>query len=161
MGVALNPLVGAISAGCPAVVKMADQSPASAALVGRLLPRYLDTQAYGVVLGAVEETTQLLDLQWGHIFFTGGINIGRIVAAAAAKYVTPLTLELGGKSPVIISPDCDVKLAAKRVLHGKVQNTGQVCVGLRLHGQTTHGIFIDLRVSGLRPSPAFGRPRVL
>ena len=100
-----------------------------AALLASLLPRYLDTQAYGVVLGAVEETTTLLDLQWGHIFFTGGVNIGRIVATAAAKNVTPVTLELGGKSPVIISPDCDVKLAAKRVLHGKVQNTGQVGVG--------------------------------
>ena len=93
-----------------------------------LLPKYLDPAAYTIVNGAVKETTALLGLRWDHIFFTGGTKIGQIVATAAAKFVTPLTLELGGKSPVIVDSNSDVELAAKRVLWGKVQNNGQLCV---------------------------------
>ena len=81
---------------------------------------------YAVVNGAVAETRALLDLPWAHIFFTGGAKVGRLVAAAAAKFTTPLTLKLGGKSPVIVAPDYDLELAAKRILFGKVQNVGQV-----------------------------------
>lgn len=108
------------------MLKPSECTPHVAALMAELVPKYLDTEAYGVVNGAVDEIKALLDLQWGHIFFTGSTRIGRIIAAAAAKYTTPLTLELGGKSPVIISPDYDLELAAKRVLYGKVQNVGQV-----------------------------------
>lgn len=107
-------------------MKPSECTPATAALIAELVPKYLDPQAYSVVNGAVEETKALLDLQWGHIFFTGSARIGRIVAAAAAKFTTPVTLELGGKSPVIVSPDYDLELAAKRILYGKVQNAGQV-----------------------------------
>lgn len=107
-------------------MKPSECTPATAALIAELVPKYLDPTAYAVVNGAVTETKALLDLKWGHIFFTGSARIGQLVAAAAAKFATPVTLELGGKSPVIISPDYDLELAAKRVLYGKVQNVGQV-----------------------------------
>ncbi|EKM49549.1 uncharacterized protein PHACADRAFT_153983 [Phanerochaete carnosa HHB-10118-sp] len=119
------PLVGCIAAGCPAVLKPSEHAPASSALLASLIPQYLDTQAYVVVQGAVPQATALLDFPWGHIFFTGGIHNGRKIAAAAAKFVTPLTLELGSKSPVIVSPECDMELVAKRMLYGKLLNTGQ------------------------------------
>ncbi|KAI0790454.1 Aldehyde/histidinol dehydrogenase [Abortiporus biennis] len=123
-----NPLVGAIAAGCPVALKPSESSPACSALIAELVPKYLDQDAYIVVNGAVPETTALLDLRWDHIFFTGGGSVGRVVAAAAAKFVTPVTLELGGKSPVIIDSDCDIEVAAKRTLFGKLQNNGQLCV---------------------------------
>ncbi|PSR73048.1 hypothetical protein PHLCEN_2v11089, partial [Hermanssonia centrifuga] len=124
----LSPLVGAIAAGCPAVLKPSESTPTCSAIMAALVAKYLDPAAYTVILGAVEETTVLLELQWNHIFFTGGTNIGRKIAAAAGKNLTPLTLELGGKSPVVIDADCDVELVAKRLLFGKVQNAGQLCV---------------------------------
>ena len=119
-------MVGAIAAGCPTVVKPSEVSSSVSALFAELFPKYLDPAAYAVVQGAVPETTHILELRWSHIVYTGSGKVGRIVAAAAAKHVTPLTLELGGKSPVIIAPDCDLELAAKRTLFGKVQNSGQV-----------------------------------
>lgn len=92
-----------------------------------LVAKYLDPAAYVVVQGGPDVATALLDLRWDHIFFTGSGRIGRIVAAAAAKHVTPVTLELGGKCPVVIDVDCDLDLAAKRTLYGKIQNAGRVC----------------------------------
>ena len=80
-----------------------------------------------MVNGGARETTALLDLRWDHILYTGSVTVGRIVAAAAAKYVTPMTLELGGKSPVVVDAGYDLDLAAKRILFGKAQNSGQVC----------------------------------
>lgn len=118
--------MGAISAGCPALLKPSESSRAVSTLISQLVPKYLDPNAYIVVNGAVEETTAVLNLRWDHIFFTGGGRIGRIVATAAAKFVTPCTLELGGKSPVIVDKDCELEIAAKRVLYGKLQNAGQV-----------------------------------
>lgn len=113
-------------------MKPSECTPATTKLITALVSKYLDPDAYVVVNGAVPETRALLDVSWAHIFFTGGLKIGRIIATAAAKFVTPVTLELGGKSPVIISPDYDLELAAKRLLYGKVQNVGQVSVPLIL-----------------------------
>ena len=126
-----QPLVGALAAGCPAVLKPSESTPTCSALIAALLPKYLDPAAYAVVLGAATETTALLQYRWDHIFFTGGGKVGRIIAAKAGEMLTPVTLELGGKSPVIIDTDCDFDLAAKRILFGKVQNSGQVRVLLR------------------------------
>ena len=123
----LLPLVGAIAAGCPTVVKPSEVSSNVSELLSQLFAKYLDPAAYVLVQGAVPETTRLLELRWNHIVYTGSGRVGRIVAAAAAKHVTPVTLELGGKSPVIITPDCDLELAARRLLFGKAQNSGQVC----------------------------------
>jgi aldehyde dehydrogenase (NAD+) len=108
------------------VLKPSEITAHSAALMTDLVPRYLDTSAYVVVNGAVPETTALLDLRWDHIMYTGGTAVGRIVAAAAAKHVTPITLELGGKTPVVVDAGYDLDLAAKRLLFGKVQAAGQV-----------------------------------
>lgn len=120
-------MVGAIAAGCPVVLKPAEATPNASTLIAKLLPKYLDPAAYAVVNGGIPETSALLELRWDHIFFTGGPKVGQIVATAAAKHITPVTLELGGKSPVIIDTDCDLELAAKRTLYGKLQNAGQVC----------------------------------
>ncbi|OCH89619.1 NAD-aldehyde dehydrogenase [Obba rivulosa] len=124
----LTPLVGAIAAGCAAVLKPSEQAPATAALLTELLPRYLDPTLYRIVNGGVPETTRLLELPWDHIMYTGNGRVARIVAAAAAKHLTPVSTELGGKSPVVIDPKCDLKTAAKRIFWGKVANAGQICL---------------------------------
>ncbi|MEV7489693.1 aldehyde dehydrogenase family protein [Streptomyces sp. ARC12] len=122
----LNPLVGALAAGNAAVVKPSELAPATSALLARLLPRYLE--AVAVVEGAVEETTQLLAQRFDRIFYTGNGTVGRIVAGAAAKNLTPITLELGGKSPVFIDETADMAVTARRLAWGKFTNAGQTCV---------------------------------
>ncbi|KAH0833838.1 aldehyde dehydrogenase [Lanmaoa asiatica] len=123
-----QPLIGAIAAGCCAVLKPSEAVPHVSQLFADLLPKYLDPSAYRVVNGAVQEATKLLELQWDHIFYTGNSRVARIVASAAAKYLTPLSLELGGKSPVLVDSAYDMDLAAKRILWGKCNNAGQICV---------------------------------
>lgn len=110
------------------VVKPSEVSVCCSKLLAELFPRYLNPSAFRIVLGGVTETTHLLELRWNHIFFTRSSRIGKIIAAAAAKYVTPVTLELGGKSPVYVDTETDVRIAARRILWGKQRNTGQVCV---------------------------------
>lgn len=123
------PLIGAIAAGCTCLIKPSEHAQASAALIEKLIPQYLDPDAYAVCLGAVEETTHVLGLKWDHIFYTGSTSVGRIIAEAAAKQLTPVTLELGGQSPVFVDGDStNIEIAAKRILWGKQQNAGQVCV---------------------------------
>ncbi|KAI8986613.1 aldehyde dehydrogenase [Trametes punicea] len=124
----LNPLIGAIAAGCTAVLKPSELVPNLTQLLVNLTSQYLDPSAYVVVKGGVPETTHALDLRWDHIFYTGNTRVGRIVASAAGRHLTPVTLELGGKSPVVIADDCDLDIAARRVLFGKTQNAGQLCV---------------------------------
>ena len=109
-------MVGAIAAGCPVLLKPAEATASVAALLADLVPKYLDPAAYAVVNGAVDETRALLDLRWAHIFFTGSTKVGRIVAAAAARHTTPLTLELGGNDPAIVLDDVDPKEIAQSVL---------------------------------------------
>ncbi|KAK4700715.1 hypothetical protein P7C70_g5528, partial [Phenoliferia sp. Uapishka_3] len=127
-GLLIGPLVGAIAAGCPAVIKPSEQDTAVAALFAELIPKYLDTSAYKVVNGAIDETTALLKLRWDHIFYTGGGTVGKIIAHAAAEHLTPVTLELGGKSPALVFDDADVVTAAKRIMWGKFVNSGQICM---------------------------------
>ncbi|WWC98379.1 hypothetical protein V866_005270 [Kwoniella sp. B9012] len=124
----LCPLIGAIAAGCPAVIKVSEHAPSSSALIAELLPRYLDPEGYAVVLGAAEESTKLLEKPWGHILYTGSGNVGKIVAAAAAKTLTPTTLELGGKSPVVVSSCANMKIAARRMFTIKQMAAGQICI---------------------------------
>ncbi|EIM88943.1 NAD-aldehyde dehydrogenase [Stereum hirsutum FP-91666 SS1] len=124
----LGPLAGAIAAGCACVMKPSELTPAFSALLADLVPNYLDQSLYRVINGAIPETTKLLELQWDHLLYTGGARVGKIVLAAAAQTLTPVTTELGGKSPVFIDPNTDLKLAAKRVIWGKVTNAGQTCV---------------------------------
>ena len=103
-------------------------APHSALLLTELLPRYIDNSCFRIVNGAVKEVTALLQHPYGHILYTGAGPVGRIVMAAAAKYLTPVTLELGGKSPVIVTAKADVALAAKRIAWGKFFNAGQTCM---------------------------------
>jgi len=123
----LSPLIAALSGGNAAVLKPSEVSPASAAALAELVPQYLDPDAVSVVTGGVDETTKLLEQKWDHIFFTGGTSIGRIVMAAAAKNLTPVVLELGGKSPAIVHDSADLKVAARRIAHGRWLNAGQTC----------------------------------
>ncbi len=123
----LSPLIAALSGGNAAVLKPSEVSPASADALARLVPQYLDKDAVSVVTGGVDETTALLEQKWDHIFFTGGTAIGRIVMTAAAKNLTPVVLELGGKSPAIVDASADLQVAARRIAHGRWLNAGQTC----------------------------------
>lgn len=125
---AISPLAAALAAGNTVAVKPSEVSPASSAVMARLLPQYLDADAVEVIEGGVAETTDLLDQRWDHILYTGGPTVGRIVAAAAAKHLTPVTLELGGKTPTIIHKDANLKQAARRVAFAKFCNAGQTCI---------------------------------
>ena len=125
---ALSPVIGALAAGNAVLVKPSELAPTTSALIAELLPRYLDPLAVAVVEGGVPETTALLDQRFDAIFYTGNGRVGRIVMTAAAKHLTPVTLELGGKSPVYVDETADLRIAAKRIAWGKYLNAGQTCV---------------------------------
>ncbi|KAJ3558601.1 hypothetical protein NM688_g822 [Phlebia brevispora] len=121
-------MAGAIAAGNTVVLKPSELTPATAQLLAELFPKYLDPECYRLVNGDVPVVSKLLELPWNHILYTGNGRVAKIVLTAAAKTLSPVTTELGGKSPVIIDPRCDMKLAARRILWGKFSNAGQLCV---------------------------------
>jgi aldehyde dehydrogenase (NAD+) len=123
-----SPLVGALAAGNAVVLKPSEVTPHVSAVLARHVPDYLDTEAVALVEGGVEETTALLGERFDHIFYTGNGHVGRIVMEAAAKHLTPVTLELGGKSPCIVDDDVDVDVTARRIAWGKFMNAGQTCI---------------------------------
>lgn len=125
---ALSPAVGALAAGNALVVKPSELAPRTSALLAELLPRHLDARVVAVVEGGGPETTELLEQRFDSIFYTGNGRVGRIVAAAAARHLTPVTLELGGKSPVYVDGSGDLAAAAERIVWGKFLNAGQTCV---------------------------------
>ncbi|MCH8249492.1 MAG: aldehyde dehydrogenase family protein [Proteobacteria bacterium] len=118
----------AIAAGNCVVIKPSELAPAASALLTQLVPEYLDSDCIKVIDGAVPETTALLEQPFDHILYTGGGSVGRIVMAAAAKHLTPVTLELGGKSPCIVLPDANLETTARRIAWGKFSNAGQICI---------------------------------
>ncbi|MFJ5263172.1 aldehyde dehydrogenase family protein [Streptomyces sp. NPDC088387] len=124
----LAPVAGALASGNAVVAKPSELAPATSAAVARLLPEYLDTDAVAVVEGAIPETTALLAERFDHIFYTGNGTVGRIVMRAAAEHLTPVTLELGGKSPAYVDRDADLEVVAARLARGKFLNAGQTCV---------------------------------
>jgi aldehyde dehydrogenase (NAD+) len=124
----LEPLAAALAAGNCVVCKPSELAPASSAVLARLIPRHVDPDAVAVVEGAVPETTALLRLRWDHIFFTGSTGVGRVVMEAAAKHLTPVVLELGGKSPTIVAADADLETTARRIMWAKHFNAGQTCI---------------------------------
>ncbi|XP_021193191.2 aldehyde dehydrogenase, dimeric NADP-preferring isoform X2 [Helicoverpa armigera] len=124
----LLPMSGAISAGNAVIVKPSELASACAAFVAETLPKYLDSDAVIVVEGGPQETTELLQQKFDYIFFTGGTSIGKIIYEAAVKNLTPVTLELGGKSPTYIDNTVDMMVTAKRILWGKFINSGQTCI---------------------------------
>ena len=107
------PLLGAIAAGNCVLIKPSEVTPETSALLARLLPQYLDDSCVRVFEGGIPETTAILEQQFDHIMYTGNGTVGRIVMAAAAKHLTPVSLELGGKSPVIVNNDANIDVAAK------------------------------------------------
>lgn len=128
----LSPLIGALAAGNTAVLKPSELSVHTSSMIKRLIEGTI-VKKYGegyvtVIEGGVDTSTALLAEHFDYIFFTGGISVGRIVMEAAAKQLTPVTLELGGKSPCIVHRDADLRLAAKRIVWGKFMNSGQTCV---------------------------------
>jgi len=118
----------AIAAGNCVIIKPSELAPATSALIAKCVAEYLDTDAVRVVEGGVAETTELLEQAFDHILYTGGGNVARIVMSAAAKNLTPVTLELGGKSPCVVLPDADLEVTARRIAWGKFTNAGQTCI---------------------------------
>lgn len=164
---ALSPVVGALAAGNTVVIKPSELAPATSEAIARLLPEALDGAAVAVVEGGAEATTELLEQRFDHIFYTGGGRVARIIARAAAEHLTPVTLELGGKSPVYVDNSVSLADAAKRIAWGKFMNAGQTCVApdyvlgrpevlerLSLHlADAVH----DLYGSAIERNPDYGR----
>lgn len=124
----LAPYIAAIAAGNCAVLKPSELSPATSSLVAKLIPQYMDTSCVEVIEGAKDEATALLACQWDHIFYTGGEAVGKIVMTAAARHLTPVTLELGGKSPCFVDKKTNLQVTARRLVWGKWMNAGQTCI---------------------------------
>lgn len=125
---ALGPFIGAIAAGCTGVLKPSEVSPATAMVLKKIVEESLDPSAYAVINGGVPETSALLEEKWDKIFYTGGAGVGTIIAKKAAETLTPVCLELGGRNPAIVTKNADPRLAARRLLWGKLHNAGQVCI---------------------------------
>ena len=125
---ALSPLVGAIAAGNCVIIKPSEHSAHTSAVVAELIAEIFDPGYIAVVQGDVSVGQQLLTEKFDHIFFTGSATVGKLVLQAAAQSLTPVTLELGGKSPCIVDRSVPIELAAKRIAWGKFINTGQTCV---------------------------------
>ena len=182
---ALSPLIGALAAGNAAVVKPSELAPATSRAIALHLPDHLDRRAVAVVEGGVSETTTLLEQRVDHIFYTGGGRVGRIIARAAAEHLTPITLELGGKSPVYVDQSivdgsivgrgiverggarASLAEAAKRIAWAKFLNAGQTCVAPdyvlgtretldRLAPQLADAIH-DLYGNAIQRNPDYGR----
>ena len=124
----LSPLVGAIAGGNCVLLKPSELAKSCSNLMAELIPRYLDQKCIRVVEGGIETSTNILKQKFDLIFFTGSTPVGKIVMSAAAQHLTPVILELGGKSPVIVTADADIALAARRIVWGKFMNCGQTCV---------------------------------
>ncbi len=125
---AIAPLISAIACGNTVVLKPSELTPNTSKLLATIISKIFKPEHVLVLEGNAETATNLLQLNWDYIFFTGSVNVGKTVAKAAAKHLTPVTLELGGKNPCIIDQTADVKLSAKRIVWGKFLNAGQTCI---------------------------------
>ncbi len=125
---ALQPAIAAIAAGNTVVLKPSEEAPATSRVLCKLLARCAPPELLAVIPGGREESAFLLEQKFDYIFFTGGGDTGRLVMEAAARHLTPVTLELGGKSPCIVHQDADLHLAARRIVFGKFLNCGQTCI---------------------------------
>jgi acyl-CoA reductase-like NAD-dependent aldehyde dehydrogenase len=125
---AISPLIGALAAGNCVVVKPSETAPHTSRLIADMIGNEFDPGYLAVVEGGIEETKALLGQHFDYIFFTGGTRVGKIVMAAAARHLTPVTLELGGKNPCIVDASADLDKAARRIAWGKFVNAGQTCI---------------------------------
>lgn len=163
----LVPLIGALAAGNCAILKPSEIAPATSALLTTMLPKYLDSECVQVVEGGAELATGLLAERFDAIFYTGNAAVARIVMAAAAKHLTPVTLELGGKSPCIVDRSANLDLAARRIVWGKFYNAGQTCIApdyVLAHSEIEEALCARMKQTLLdfygpdpRSSPDFGR----
>lgn len=124
----LSPMVASIAAGNCVVLKPSELAEATSELIADLIPKYMDTSAVAVYQGGVVETTELLKQRFDHIMYTGSETVGKIVMRAASEHLTPVCLELGGKSPCIVDEDTNLKVTADRIVWGKFMNAGQTCI---------------------------------
>jgi aldehyde dehydrogenase (NAD+) len=125
---ALCPLIAAVAAGNQVVVKPSELTPNTSAIITKIISEVFDKEHVEIVEGGIEVSEKLLAQRWDYIFFTGSVSVGKIVAKAASEFLTPITLELGGKNPCIIDENCNIKLTAKRIVWGKFINAGQTCI---------------------------------
>jgi aldehyde dehydrogenase (NAD+) len=165
----MMPLVGALAAGNTAIVKPSELSPSTAGVIARILGECFEPEYVAVVEGGVATTQALLAERFDYIFFTGSTRVGKIVAAAAAKHLTPTTLELGGKSPCIVDKDAHLDYAAKRIVWGKFLNGGQTCVApdyLLVHEDVKEELLFKMRqyireFYGADPQESPDYPRII
>jgi aldehyde dehydrogenase (NAD+) len=161
------PLIGALAAGNCAILKPSEIAPVTSTLLATVLPMYLDSECVQVVEGGAEQATALLAERFDSIFYTGNATVARIVLEAAAKHLTPVTLELGGKSPCIVDRSADLDLAARRIVWGKFYNAGQTCIApdyVLAHSAIEEALcarmkqtLLDFYGKDPRSSPDFGR----
>jgi beta-apo-4'-carotenal oxygenase len=162
-----GPLIGAIAGGNTAIVKPSEQAPACAAVMQKILAASVDPSCYTIVNGGIPETQALLSEKWDKIFFTGSANVGKIVTKAAAPTLTPVTLELGGRNPAIVTKQADLHLVARRLLWGKIFNAGQVCISqnyILVDKDVVSTLIAELKIAmadffpnGAKASPDYGR----
>ncbi|MFI5688953.1 aldehyde dehydrogenase family protein [Streptomyces sp. NPDC051636] len=165
----LVPVAGALAAGNAVVAKPSEVAPACSALLARLIPRYLDTDAVAVVEGGVAEATALLAQRFDHVFYTGNGVVGRIVMRAAAEHLTPVTLELGGKSPVFVDRGTSLADTAARLARAKFANAGQTCVApdyVLTDPETARALEVELarsleKLFGTEPQASRGYGRII
>jgi aldehyde dehydrogenase (NAD+) len=165
----LVPMISALAAGNTVILKPSEVTSHSSAVMAELINSNFPKVLIHVVEGGVEETTELLKLKFDKIFFTGSTQVGRIVMRAAAEHLTPVTLELGGKNPVIVMPDCNLKRTAQRIAWGKLHNNGQACVSpdhLYVHESIKEQLILEIgkqmdRITGSDPKGSPMLPRMV
>lgn len=149
----LQPMIAAIAAGCAMILKPSDMAPATQDLLMELIPQYLDSDAIRCVSAGPQEMQHILDQRYDHIFYTGSAQAGKIVHAAAAKHLTPVTLELGGLAPAIVTTSADTELSANHIAATKFNNAGQVCTTADYTNQQLTKSYICLNVNHILVDP--------
>jgi aldehyde dehydrogenase (NAD+) len=148
----LSPLAAALSAGNAVLLKPSELAPATSAALAELIPQFLDPAGVAVVEGGPDVTQAVLDQRFDHLFFTGSARVGRLVMEAAARHLTPVTLELGGKSPAIVHRSANLGVAARRIAFGRFLNAGQSCIApdYVLVDQAVEDELVDLLAGAVR-----------
>jgi aldehyde dehydrogenase (NAD+) len=166
---ALCPVISAVAAGNQVILKPSELTPETAKIIGKIIVETFDKDHVVVEEGGVEIAQKLLLQRWDYIFFTGSVNVGKLVAKAAAENLTPITLELGGKNPCIIDETANIKLAAKRIVWGKFINAGQTCIApdyLLIHENVKKDFIACLKAEitiayGKNPEESPDYPRII
>ena len=146
----IGPLISALSAGCTAIIKPSEMTPNTSELISKMISELFRTNEVAVILGEVETSKALLELPFDHIFFTGSPAVGKIVMKAASEHLTSVTLELGGKSPAVVSEDANTKDAAEKLVWGKYVNCGQTCIApdyLLVHDSQLDSLLMEMKVA--------------